>query len=782
MSLVPLTHPQGRTRRLAAVAVAGAIALIGGVPGFASPAARAATAAPAAVSGTSARPYHASQRNTPDPELKGRWGERLASAALPGPRGGAASTGKAGDFDGDGTNDFFVGEPSYSRPAAGTSPALARAGRVYAVSGRSKKILYSIDSPAPQAGVQFGFFISVIGDVDGDGVNDIAIGTDAQTVSANGVNSVGQGAAWVFSGAGGRLLYALNDPDPRDRARFGSRIGRVGDVNGDGVPDIVVGASGTDVCSTAACSQSTTAGVACGSLPTVPAGCRRGQGEAFVFSGKDGSLNRTLTMPDTDQPMGSCSSSCGSFGLAVQGPGEINGTPTILVDAGGYSFDTTTNGGPGAPGGACQGATPTAACNKGQGRMYLFNALTGALMTRIDDPTPQAGATFGFQDAAPLSPGDVNGDGSNDLYANGFLQDGPTGPGEGEAWVFDGKASVAAGPDGHGVVLYSLRSPAPENGGQFGFSMATTDYNSNGHADLYVGASPHHVAGAGGSGVTAVFDGTNGLLLKTLALPAADVQPSTDTNLGPNIGWSNAAPGDLDGDGQPDYLGGAPFLDVGAHQDQGAVFAFQSGQQGYTLASSDGTVLPFGSDKSSGSPTGLNQPIVGAAATPNGDGYWLVASDGGVFSFGDASFYGSTGNLRLSRPIVGIAPTPDGHGYWLVASDGGVFSFGDATFFGSTGNIALSQPMVGMAASPDAGGYWLVARDGGIFAFGDTAFYGSTGNIHLNQPIVGMAHTPAAHGYWLVASDGGIFAFGDAPYLGSLGGVRLAQPIVGMAS
>ena len=38
----------------------------------------------------------------------------------------------------------------------------------------------------------------------------------------------------------------------------------------------------------------------------------------------------------------------------------------------------------------------------------------------------------------------------------------------------------------------------------------------------------------------------------------------------------------------------------------------------------------------------LNKPIVGMAATPDGDGYWLVASDGGIFSFGDAAFYGST--------------------------------------------------------------------------------------------------------------------------------------------
>ena len=60
-----------------------------------------------------------------------------------------------------------------------------------------------------------------------------------------------------------------------------------------------------------------------------------------------------------------------------------------------------------------------------------------------------------------------------------------------------------------------------------------------------------------------------------------------------------------------------------------------------------------------------------------------MASDGGIFTFGDAAFYGSTGNLALVKPVVGMAATPDGQGYWLVASDGGIFTFGDAPFHGS---------------------------------------------------------------------------------------------------
>jgi beta-lactamase class A len=68
--------------------------------------------------------------------------------------------------------------------------------------------------------------------------------------------------------------------------------------------------------------------------------------------------------------------------------------------------------------------------------------------------------------------------------------------------------------------------------------------------------------------------------------------------------------------------------------------------------------------------TRLVAPVVGMAATPDGNGYWLVAADGGVFTFGDAHFHGSMGGTRLVAPVVGMAATPDGNGYWLVEAQG----------------------------------------------------------------------------------------------------------------
>jgi hypothetical protein len=55
--------------------------------------------------------------------------------------------------------------------------------------------------------------------------------------------------------------------------------------------------------------------------------------------------------------------------------------------------------------------------------------------------------------------------------------------------------------------------------------------------------------------------------------------------------------------------------------------------------------------------THINQPVVGIAATADGNGYWEVAADGGIFAFGDAGFHGSMGGTHINQPVVGIAAT-----------------------------------------------------------------------------------------------------------------------------
>jgi hypothetical protein len=69
------------------------------------------------------------------------------------------------------------------------------------------------------------------------------------------------------------LLLTLDDPTPQEGAFFGRAVAGVGDVDGDSVPDIAVVASCQHV------------------------GTFTNQGQAFVFSGADGSLLLTLSDP-----------------------------------------------------------------------------------------------------------------------------------------------------------------------------------------------------------------------------------------------------------------------------------------------------------------------------------------------------------------------------------------------------------------------------------------------------------------------------------------------------
>ena len=137
----------------------------------------------------------------------------------------------AGDVNGDGFADLIVGAPFAINVGSPTSGSA----RVY--SGIDGNVLYTFDGD--DVSDQLGSSVSGAGDVNGDGFADLIVGAPCD--DNNGFRS---GSARVYSGIDGSVLYTF-DGDGEDDD-LGVSVSGAGDVNGDGFADLIVGAPGVD--------------------------------------------------------------------------------------------------------------------------------------------------------------------------------------------------------------------------------------------------------------------------------------------------------------------------------------------------------------------------------------------------------------------------------------------------------------------------------------------------------------------------------------------------------
>ena len=133
-----------------------------------------------------------------------------------------------GDWNTDGVSDFAVGAPSIA--------ASPDSGFVRVYSGFDRSILATLSGL--NSSDNFGAAVANIGDLDGDGRADLAVGSPQ-------VSPASTGQVDVYLAAGGPFLYRLQGIGIADR--FGAALSAAGDVDGDGVPDFVVGAPGRDL-------------------------------------------------------------------------------------------------------------------------------------------------------------------------------------------------------------------------------------------------------------------------------------------------------------------------------------------------------------------------------------------------------------------------------------------------------------------------------------------------------------------------------------------------------
>jgi hypothetical protein len=263
----------------------------------------------------------------------------------------------AGDVDGDGVGDYIVG-------GIGSLNAPQRfKGRAVVYSGADHGVLHELTIDGISG---FGYDVAGAGDVDGDGYGDVIVGAPFVPLAA-----LRQGQVYVFSGYDGSELWHRDGEAEDDR--LGSAVGTVGDVDGDGRPDVVVGAMG--------------AGQAQGRVLN---------GKAYVYSGATGE-----TLLELAPSASGTSERFGQFFASSAGDVNGDGVPDIFV----ADYDDWRGGGIGGR---------TTVGGLGTGRAYVFSGVDGSILHTINGE--DRGDGFG----PGRGVGDIDGDGFDDLFIGAY--------------------------------------------------------------------------------------------------------------------------------------------------------------------------------------------------------------------------------------------------------------------------------------------------------------------------------------------------------------------------
>ncbi len=454
----------------------------------------------------------------------------------------------AGDVNGDGYDDMIIGANSSDIGGFQSGSSFVVFG------GPSLPASINLSNSLGAAGFvivgtsvdRSGKSVSGAGDVNGDGFDDLVIGSP--TMSDDPIHG-GSGAGYiVFGGAsisgviqlsslGSSGVSIFGADTPNDQT--GYSVSGAGDLNGDGHADIVVGAYRGDTVGDA----------------------KPEAGESFViFGGAAMPSVIDLEVPGAADITILGSDSADFSGFAVSEAGDVNGD----------GFDDLLIGAWGSDG---QGNTVTSA-----GESYLIFG-SASLPSTIDIAVPGSvsvtifGAVLGDAAGHSLSSaGDVNGDGLDDILINAPGANGATNlkNNAGNSYVIFGSTTLPteinlATLGSAGITIFGAQtgdSAMDVNSG--GSAGGGGDINGDGFDDLIIGFEAADAAGNAKSiaGETIiVFGGPSLPATIDLATPANADITIYGAGAGDRSGKAVSIAGDVNGDGFADFLIGAPLAD-----------------------------------------------------------------------------------------------------------------------------------------------------------------------------------------------------------------------------
>lgn len=261
-----------------------------------------------------------------------------------------------GDVNNDGYNDFAITDNLYDGQTADNI------GRVYVISGKDSVASVDIDTEAGAARVIATFdgfdtggqILSAedVGDVNGDGIDDFAAGS--YTATPWGASPTAVGAAFVVFGSAQPLTVKASDlgshgftirGPKRGGDRLGESVAGIGDINGDGKADILVGGGNGSSGGMAAVVFGSSSTETVYTNPTAGTAAAVYQCTGSASSNGDGICDDAAGPVERGYVLNGPASS--NFGWASAGIEDLNGdgVPELLVGAYGADYNSLNNSG-----------------------------------------------------------------------------------------------------------------------------------------------------------------------------------------------------------------------------------------------------------------------------------------------------------------------------------------------------------------------------------------------------------------------------------------------------